>query len=57
MTKGRLLCAVGLHKWEAETYQENNELVTRNRCERPECPRYKRWFFVNAEPMNRWRPW
>jgi len=53
-----ILCFLGFHKWEAESYREGDEIITRNRCIRRGCPRYGKWTFVNAERIQSWRnPW
>lgn len=50
---GRVLCFLGLHRWEHKDAREinfgNREVVTYSRCRRS-CPRYWQWGSVNADP-------
>lgn len=50
----RIMCLLGIHKWECETTREyagDGEYIIRdhNRCSRLGCPRYSMWFTANTE--------
>ena len=51
---GRLLCAIGLHRWEFEDERQGDRVVTYGRCKRPSCKDYGYWIAVNLEHR---RPW
>lgn len=54
----RILCLIGLHKWECDTtteYGGDGEDIIRDhmRCGRLGCPRYSMWFAANVERRSR----
>lgn len=51
---GRILCAVGFHRWEFKDERWGNTLVTFSRCTR-RCIGYDEWRAVNRDQIR--RPW
>lgn len=59
----RLLCRVGLHRWE---YEQNyldrrkrsgelvHEAIVSARCRRPQCSEYGRWQVVDRSDVREW---